>query len=358
MPILISHRSGGVERAFPSTFLSENEMQRFLADLPGLIPIDEITEGAQLLVLTREFATASGPIDAIGIDQEGHVYVIEAKLSRNADRRKVVAQVLDYGAALWKAGADPDDVLARLDRDSGGVRGKVESTFGVSSAEADDVLDAIRRNLRDGTFRFVVVMDQIDERLQTLLAYVNQSSTFDLFGVELDLYHLADLDVVIPRLYGAGARKAVGTPAADKRVWTEEDFFPALAVAHGPATEAVARALHGWGERVGRIEWQAGALHGGFSVLVSTSDLSLSLFKVSEDGRARIYSNRFAPAFALEAQWQALRDRLAEIGFDLPDEPGLSRKLNVSFVDADALWVTRFTSAFDWVVARVADTST
>lgn len=330
-------------------------MQRFLADLPGLIPIDEITEGARLLVLAREFGTASGPIDAIGIDQEGHIYVIEAKLSRNADRRKVVAQVLDYGAALWKAGADPDDVLARLDRDSGGVHDKVESTFGLSDAEAVDVLNAVRRNLSTGTFRFVVVMDQIDERLRTLLAYVNQSSTFDLFGVELDLYHLADLDVVIPRLYGAEVRKSVGTPAADKRVWTEGDFFPALAAAHGPTAETAARALYGWGERIGRIEWQAGALHGGFSVIFLTPDLSLSLFKVSEDGRARIYSNRFAPAFgASEGQWKSLRDRLAEIGFDLPDEPGLSRKLSVSFVDADASWVTRFTSAFDWVIARAA----
>ena len=37
----------------------------------------------------------------IGFGAEGEVYGIETKLARNPDRRTVVAQALDYGAALW-----------------------------------------------------------------------------------------------------------------------------------------------------------------------------------------------------------------------------------------------------------------
>ena len=331
-------------------------MQRFLADLPGIIPVDEITEGAQLLVLVREFGTSAGPIDAIGIDQDGHLYVIEAKLSRNADRRKVVAQALDYGAALWKAGADPDDVLDRLDRASGGIRESVRTTFALSDAEVDGVLGRVRENLQSGTFRFVVVMDEIDERLRTLIAYVNQSSTFDLFGVELELYHLADLDVVIPKLHGAEARKPAGASSVNKRVWTEDDFFPALAAKHGPLAERAARSLYAWGETMGRIEWQAGKMHGGFSVIATVGDAALDLFKVSEDGRVRTYSRRFAGPFgASPERWDALRNHLGSVGFEFPASPEEQRKLNVSFATADDGWVSRFTAAFDWIVEHLMD---
>lgn len=353
MPILLSHSSGAVERASASDFLSENEMQRFLTDLPGIIPIDEITEGAQLLVLAREFSTASGPIDAVGIDQDGRVYIIEAKLSRNADRRKVVAQALDYGAALWHAGVDPDDVVARLDRASGGIRESIQSAFGLPDDSVDGVLNSVRANVRSGTFRFVIVMDQLDQRLKTLINYVNQSSDFGLFGVELELFHLQDVDVVIPKLHGAEARKP-SRPSTGTRVWTEESFFPAIAAEHGQTAEQVGRALYTWGETVGRIEWQAGKMHGGFSVVVTVDDSSIDLFKVSEDGRVRTYSRRFAGLFGEQQErWDALRERLGSVGLDLPDDPQQVRKLSVAFMDAGAAWASQFTDAFGWVVAEL-----
>lgn len=74
----------------------------------------EINEDVRLLVLAREFNTNSGPLDAVGIDKEGEIYLIETKLYKNADKRKVVAQVLDYGAALWAHFRKPDEFLTEL----------------------------------------------------------------------------------------------------------------------------------------------------------------------------------------------------------------------------------------------------
>jgi hypothetical protein len=50
----------------------------------------------------RAFPTNSGPIDALGINKDGEIYIIETKLYKNPDKRLVVAQVLDYGASLWQ----------------------------------------------------------------------------------------------------------------------------------------------------------------------------------------------------------------------------------------------------------------
>ena len=53
-------------------------------------------------MVAREFSTESGPIDALAIDKDGDIYVVETKLHKNPDKRTVVAQALDYGASLWR----------------------------------------------------------------------------------------------------------------------------------------------------------------------------------------------------------------------------------------------------------------
>jgi RecB family endonuclease NucS len=61
--------------------------------------------------LAREFSTKSGPIDALGVDKDGELYLIETKFYKNPDKRTVVAQVLDYGASLWSNFRGPLEIL-------------------------------------------------------------------------------------------------------------------------------------------------------------------------------------------------------------------------------------------------------
>lgn len=80
-------------------------MQNYIQENPEALPVYEIREDIRLFIIAREFPTKSGPIDALGIDKDGEVYIIETKLYKNPDKRLVVAQVLDYGAAVWAGGA-------------------------------------------------------------------------------------------------------------------------------------------------------------------------------------------------------------------------------------------------------------
>jgi hypothetical protein len=56
----------------------------------------------------------------LGVDDEGYIYVIETKLYRSSERRRALAQALDYASALWsKYSRSPDSFIAELERRQG-----------------------------------------------------------------------------------------------------------------------------------------------------------------------------------------------------------------------------------------------
>ena len=106
MSIIISKNLKNAVKLDRSSFALENNLQQFIFDNPESIPLYDIKEDIHLLILAREFSTSSGPIDAIGVDRDGEIYLVETKLYKNSDKRLVIAQVLDYGASLWKTFTD------------------------------------------------------------------------------------------------------------------------------------------------------------------------------------------------------------------------------------------------------------
>src|SRR3989338_3381026 len=115
MAIIISKNGKNAQKVEKSTFEKEDSLQKYIYDNQESIPLYDIKEDIRLLILAREFPTNSGPIDAIGIDKYGELYIVETKLYKNADKRTVVAQSLDYGAALWKHSNDFNEFLSVLD---------------------------------------------------------------------------------------------------------------------------------------------------------------------------------------------------------------------------------------------------
>ena len=116
MVIIVSKNGKNAKRIDQSNFDQEDFLQKYIYDNPDAIPMYEIEEDIRLLILAREFATASGPIDALGIDQKGNIYIIETKLYKNPDKRTVVAQVLDYGASLWRSSIDFTEFTTKLEQ--------------------------------------------------------------------------------------------------------------------------------------------------------------------------------------------------------------------------------------------------
>ncbi len=54
--------------------------------------------GEDITIIGRQINTSSGPLDLLGIDKNGNIVIIELK--RDKLPREVIAQVIDYTAAV------------------------------------------------------------------------------------------------------------------------------------------------------------------------------------------------------------------------------------------------------------------
>jgi len=235
MALIISKNGKDAKRINSSIFTSEDELQQYIYDNPDSIPLYDIKEDIRLLIIAREFPTQSGPIDAVGIDKDGELYLIETKLYRNADKRHVVAQVLDYGASLWRHYNDFAQFLGELERQSQkkwnmSVQQKLQDFFDASDEEVQTMLDNFRNNLDEGTFKFVVLMDQLHSQLKDLILFLNQYSKFNIYIAEIEYYKFENYEIMIPRLFGAQVKKDVSVAKSRSvaRVWDKESFFAEL----------------------------------------------------------------------------------------------------------------------------------
>jgi len=115
MAMIVTKNGKNAQKIEKSKFEDEKKLQEFIQDNPEVIPMYEIDEDIKVVILMREFPTNSGPIDALGVDEYGNIYIIETKLYRNSDKRLVLSQILDYGASIWSYYNDFSEFLSILD---------------------------------------------------------------------------------------------------------------------------------------------------------------------------------------------------------------------------------------------------
>jgi len=137
--------------------------------------------------MIREFSTESGPIDALVIDKDGDIYVVETKLYKNPDKRTVVAQALDYGASLWWH-SNFDEFIAEINSETEdkfkiSFAEKIKDFFGADEEQVVLIIEAMKRNFQNGNIKFVILMDSVEDRLKDLIVYINQNSQFDIYAV-------------------------------------------------------------------------------------------------------------------------------------------------------------------------------
>lgn len=292
MSIIISMPDGDTTKLEESGVRSEAYLQRYISANPETLPLDEYKEDTQLLILIRELPTRSGAIDALGVDQDGEIYVIETKLYKNPDKRLVLAQVLDYGASLWRTYTDPGELVGLLHESAQDEFGmdldrKLEEVFGLGKPELEDFYSSLRANITEGNFRFVALMDRIQDRLKDLITFVNQNSRFDVFGVELEFYRHEEMQILVPRLYGAEVKKSVdGSGSRVRRQWDEKSFFEDAEERLRPDYLNSVRRLFSWADqRADEVSWGTGSQRGSSNPKFRHVHPSKSVFTVYSDGK-------------------------------------------------------------------------
>lgn len=231
MAIIISKNGKNAVKIDKGNFQLEDKLQQYIYDNPESIPLYDIKEDIRLLILAREFGTASGPIDALGVDKDGELYLIETKLYKNPDKRTVVAQVLDYGASLWSHFRDFNDFITQINNHTQKdfqktINQRINDFFGLTDQGIELLLTNLKTNIKEGSFKFVVLMDHLHDQLKDLIVFLNNNSEFTVYAVELEYYKHNEFEIIIPRLYGAQVKKDIGVKASQK-IPTDDDFVKA-----------------------------------------------------------------------------------------------------------------------------------
>lgn len=172
IPVLVGHE--GERQALDRIHLglgthNENWLQELIQDHPSILPIADIEPGfGEPVPVAREVPCGHGYIDNLYITPSGDIVLVETKLWRNNEiRREVVAQALDYVAALTAMSfAQFEQAVAR----GQGAPKRIHDPF-VNNPEALDepaFIDAVTRNLQRGRMLVLVLGDGIRTETEAL----------------------------------------------------------------------------------------------------------------------------------------------------------------------------------------------
>lgn len=290
MAIIISKKGKNAEKVEESSFKHEDYLQKYIYDNPESIPLYDIETDIKLLILAREFPTKSGSIDALGIDKKGQIYVIETKLYKNPDKRLVVAQVLDYGASLWRNYNDFNEFIQILDKDISkrfnvNLNQRIKEFFKISDEELVVLMDNLRKNLDDGNFKFVVLMDHLQPALKDLIMFINQNSQFDIFAVELEYYKYKDYEIMIPKLFGSEVKKDIGISGSGRREWDEDKFMSEISKNIKDAELKSIKKIYDFCKQNTTIYWGSGSINGSFNAVIDKITPNRSIITIFSNGK-------------------------------------------------------------------------
>ena len=296
MRIVVKSAASGEWKLVESAdYDNEAELQKLLAESPSLIPVDEIREDLPPLVAAvREFGLpGSGSTDLLAFTAEGDVAVIECKLAANQEiRRKVVGQILEYGAYLW--GMSYEEVDERVYQRSGRRLADLVGEA-VDGAEWDE--EAFRHNVAEalaaGRFCLIVAVDEINDELARTVRFLNgcAQSAFSFSALEMRRFQEGESEMLVPHVYGA---PSVAKPpsASRRRQWNRDEFFEAARARLSIGAVRAIEDLYEWSTRqADRIKWGTGTTRGSFSFHYLQNGTVCSVFSVLTDGELWINYN-------------------------------------------------------------------
>jgi hypothetical protein len=266
---------------------AESELQKLLMESPSLINVDEIREGSSPLVFAvSEFGLpGSGFTDLLAFSAQGDIAIVECKLAANTEsKRKVIGQILEYGAYLWQMSYEKVDVRIQQLKGKSLAELMTESIAG----EWDEELfrQGVTQTLANGSFILIIVVDEINEELRRILRYLNECSTssaFSLHALEVNRFQAGNTEILIPHLHGASAKPAA---SEQREKWSEEDFFRVLEEKNNAEKVSIVKNLYKFSvDSADRVWFGTGKEKGSFTFHYLKEGKTVSIFSVFTNGK-------------------------------------------------------------------------
>lgn len=296
MKVIWRQKDKDWEIAFGKSYKDEAQLQSFLAEYPSMIPFEDVSEEIpHPRVMLREVGLpGSGSTDIVGVDEEGGISILECKLATNPEvKRKVVGQVLEYAAFLWRKPYGFLDEVAKLRLQkplAEAMKATLTDELLQDWSEADFV-QSVSDRLQSGDFRIIVAVDAINDELRRTIEYLTEGpSRLSIFALELTYFASGDQEILVPHLHGSTAAIAGSAHGKGRVKWDEERFF-ADARQRNLSDEVITgmeSLLRFAEDTASTVYWGRGKGTGSFTYYVLRDDKIFSLFSVFSDGRLAI----------------------------------------------------------------------
>jgi len=320
---------------------NEGELQELLADSPDLIPARDMREGvSQLVAVVREYSVPIGYIDILGFTADGEIAVIECKLANNPEiKRKVIGQVLEYGAALWGMSYEVFDQKIK-ERTGKPLAELVQNE--VDDPEWDEELfrSNIESNLEQGNFILVIVVDEINDQLTRIIRLLNAcgNPNFSFAALEMRRFQSGEIDILLPKVDG-DYRPSSMRRTVERRHWNVESFFDDAKEKCNQQVVHMMKDVYEFSitNAPGEVTFGSGKANGSFSYYVSRGNSRASIFSVYSNGDITINLGAMEKIFTSE-EIKEFQVKLAEIpalsGIEKSDKYWNTYKLGVDFTES------------------------
>jgi len=285
--ILIRKQDGNWKSVTAGRYSVEADLQELLSESPELISLEEIRPGsAPLCVAIREFGLpGSGQTDILAFNTQGDIVVVECKLAANAEiKRKVIAQVLEYGAYLW--GMSYEELNQRVyKRSNQNLVDLVADAADDQDWDAEIFRQEVEESLSNGSFILVIAVDQMNDELRRTIRFINNcgNPTFAFTAFEMQRFVTDDTEILVPHVFGSSHPTP---PTGERKQWTEKRYFDEIDAKLSTDASEVIKQLYSWSvETAHRIWFGIGAIRGSFTFhYLKYGNKTVSVFTIYTDG--------------------------------------------------------------------------
>jgi hypothetical protein len=266
------------------TVRAESELQKLLVESPSIITIDEIIEGTSPLVFAvSEFGLpGSGASDVLAFSPQGDIAIIECKLATNPEaKRKVIGQILEYAAYLWRMSYE--EVDGRIRKLKGKSLADLVAECVDGEWDEEQFRENVKQTLETGSFILIIVVDEINEELRRIIRYLNEcsKSAFSIHALEMKRFQAGQIEILVPHLYGVSTK-----PPEGRGQWSEEEFFKVLEERNEPSIVDLVKDLYDWSLRTAdRVWFGTGREVGSFTFHYLKEGKTISIFTVYTNGK-------------------------------------------------------------------------
>lgn len=364
--------SGRLTELHEANYISEDLLQKLLADYPNLISGSQINSlrPRRWLLISREFGVpddkdAGGrwSLDHLFIDQDGIPTLVEVKRSTDTRiRREVVGQILDYAAnavSYWTI----EEIIYRFEeqcKTANKDSNLIFQEFLQNENDPDNFWELTKTNLKAGKIRMLIIADSIPRELQRIIEFLNEQMTpAEILGLEIKQFVGQDnVKTLVPRVLGqtTTADTTKGVNKGKESSWTEETFFTELTLHRGTVEAEVARQLLNWLKPQMTRIWFGSGRRGSMVFIFNHLGVEHFLFALWTTGTVEIYFqwHKNRPPFDSNQNRLELLNKLNEIkGVNISVDK-ISARPNIPLsLLTDKIEYQKFICIYKWFIDEV-----